>query len=93
MIALGADYANHIYLFQLDFEILLRACKFFALSIVAKWHFPWEINLSDIGRQFFVKAFFSFEFQNEFTTHNLNATNSNLILEDFFSFCKVLAWH
>ena len=31
---------------------------FFAVCIVAKWHFPWEINLSDIYRHFFVRAFF-----------------------------------
>ena len=44
-------------------------CKY--VSIVAKWHFPWEINLLDIDRstaRVLCYVFFFLEFQNESTT-------------------------
>ena len=87
---IGAYYENHIHYSQLDFKILLRDCKFFALSIVAKWHFPWEINLSDIDRQFFVKAFF---LSNSRMSSQLQCNKHQPDFRGFFSlsFCKVFA--
>ena len=49
-------------------QVGIFCCKY--VSIVAKWHFPWEINLLDIDRLTtrVLCYFFFLEFQNESTT-------------------------